>query len=173
MADIHDAIRAGKLNRVRAFLNQGVSVNSREHGSGWTPLHFAAHYGRLNIVRELLRRGARLNARSNSIGFTPLHWAAYQGHPRVVHALIQAGANTNNKNKYGTTPYNASHLNSSRNALRTSAAVTKWLNFKKKQQAKRAETMLLSPTLLGRTPLPNNMIRLIAARGISAKRRHI
>ena len=129
MAPIHNAARSGNLNRVKAFLNQGVPVNSRHETHGWTPLHWAAYSGHLNVVQELLRRGAHVNPR-NAAGWTPL-LAAYK-HPRIVHALIKAGANP----KYRTI-YRKSAYNYSRNAVSTSRAVTKWQNFRKKSIARK------------------------------------
>jgi len=158
MATIHQSAKSGNLNRVKALLNQGVPVNSRTTG-GITPLHFAASAGRLNVVQELLRRGARVNPRSHHVGVTPLHSAAYSGHPRVVHALIQAGANPKYRHISGGTPYNASSRHTTRNALKTSRAFAKWLTAVRKR---RAERMLLSPRLLGSTPLTKNTIRSIA-----------
>ena len=137
MAPIHNAARNGNLNRVKAFLNQGVPVNSRNE-AGWTPLHDAAYRGHLSVVQELLRRGAHVNPRSIS-GYTPLHVAALEKHPHVVHALIRAGANPKYGNMYGHLAHNIRHANkrSIPNALKTSRAVTKWQNFRKKSIASR------------------------------------
>ena len=100
MATIHHAAHNGNLNRVKAFLNQGVPVNSRTV-YGYTPLHFAAYSGHLSVVQELLKRGAHVNPR-NGAGWTPL-LTAYK-HPRIVHALIKAGANPKYRNMYGRDP---------------------------------------------------------------------
>ena len=131
MAPIHTAARSGNLNRVKAFLNQGVHVNSR-NAYGYTPLHTAAQAGRLNVVHELLRRGAHVNPR-NHRGITPLQWAS--SHPRVIHALIKGGANPRYKNKYG---FDASTYSlKGGNAVRASSAATKWQNFRKKSIARK------------------------------------
>ena len=133
MAPIHNAARNGNLNRVKALLNQGVPVNSR-NGGGYTPLHWAAYSGNLSVVQELLRRGAHLNPRTRS-GMTPLYVAALWNNPHVVHALIRAGANP----KYGNghRAHNIANNRSILNALKTSRAVTKWQNFRKKSIASR------------------------------------
>ena len=55
MATIHHAARNGNLNRVKAFLNQGVPVNSRNE-AGWTPLLAAFKHPR--IVHALIKAGA-------------------------------------------------------------------------------------------------------------------
>jgi len=137
MAPIHNAAQNGNLNRVKALLNQGVPVNSRNE-AGWTPLHDAAYRGHLSVVQELLRRGAHVNPRSIS-GYTPLHVAALEKHPHVVHALIRAGANPKYGNMYGHLAHNIRHANkrSIPNALKTSRAVTKWQNFHKKSIARK------------------------------------
>jgi ankyrin repeat protein len=132
MANIHEAARNGNLNEVKALLNQGVPVNSRDD-YGRTPLHAAAYNGRLNVVQELLKRGARVNPRS-VIGATPLHWATNKGHSRVVHALIKAGANPKYRNAAGQ---QYAYNEKTRNALRTSRAASKFQNYRKKSIARK------------------------------------
>jgi len=150
--NIHEAATTGNLNRVRALLNQGVPVNSRDN-NGNTPLHFAARHGHLNIVHELLRHGARVNPR-DKLGLTPLHWAAFRHYPHLIHVLLKAGANPKNRNRYGSTPYNHIYMKSARNALRTSRAATKWLETTRKRRQKVASLMALRP-------LPLNIKRRI------------
>ena len=151
MAPIHNAVKSGNLNQVKALLNQGVPVNSRdEHGA--TPLHWAAWMGRLSVVQELLKRGAHVNPRTRS-GMTPLHIASHI-HPYVVHALLKAGANPRYRNMNGK-----SISNFFPNALKTSRAVTKWQNTVRKRRASR---MLASPRLLGSTKLNSKSISNIA-----------
>ena len=158
MAPIHNAARNGNLNRVKALLNQGVPVNSR-NAHGWTPLHKAVLSGNLNIVQELLRRGAHVNPRTRS-GMTPLYLAAmWDRSPHIIHALLKAGANPKYRTMNGRSAYNYSEHYGFRNAMKTSRAATKWNNVVRKR---RAERMLLSPRLLGSKPLNNNAIRSIA-----------
>ena len=155
MEPIHNAAQNGNLNQVKALLNQGVPVNSR-NAHGWTPLHFAASSGRVNVVQELLRRGAHVNPRTRS-GMTPVYLAAFWNTPHVVHALIRAGANPKYRNMYG---YDAStYSRKGGNALSTSRAATKWNNMVRKRRAAR---MLASPRLLGSTKLNNKSISNIA-----------
>jgi hypothetical protein len=154
--DIHRAAERGNLNRVRALLNQGVPVNSRDV-RGWTPLHNAAFSGRSNIVQELLRRGAHVNPRSSLYGGTPLYWAAYRGHSRVVHELLKAGANPKYRNRGGNTPYNRIFHVSTRNALKTSRAATKWLETTRKRKLERQKVASLTAL----SPLPLNIKRRI------------
>ena len=135
MAPIHNAAQNGNLNRVKALLNQGVPVNSRNE-AGWTPLHDAAYRGHLSVVQELLRRGAHVNPRSQ-YGYTPLHLAAFVGHSHVVHALLKAGTNPKYGNIYGHRAHNIPNNRSILNALKTSRAATKWQNFRKKSIARK------------------------------------
>ena len=153
---IHQLAMGGHLNRVKALLDQGVPVNSR-NAPGWTPLNWAAYSGRVNVVQELLRRGAHLNPRTRS-GMTPLHVALVLGRSHIVHALLKAGANPKYGNIYGHRAYNYV-VHNDLNTLKTSRAASKWNNVVRKR---RAERMLLSPRLLGSKPLNNNAIRSIA-----------
>jgi hypothetical protein len=155
MAPIHEAAFVGNLNRVRALLNQGVPVNTRD-AHGWTPLHWAAKRGQLNVVHELLRRGARVNSRSN-YGRTPLHIAAIYGPSRVVHELLKAGANPEYKNVRGNTPYKRTFLTSARNALKTSRPASKWLETTRKRKLERQKVA----SLVAMSPLPLNIKRRI------------
>ena len=171
MAPIHNAALNGNLNRVKALLDQGVHVNSR-NAYGFTPLHKASRRGHLNIIQELLKRGAHVNSR-NAHGYTPLHYAAYSGHlsvvqellrrgahvnprttrsgmtplyvaaiathPHIIHELMKAGTNPKYGNIYGHRAHNIRPANnrSIPNALKTSRAVTKWQNFRKKSIARK------------------------------------
>jgi ankyrin repeat protein len=153
--DIHEAAFVGNLNRVRALLNQGVPVNARNDG-GWTTLHTAAFTGHLNIVQELLRRGARVNPRTNYYS-TPLHYAALRGHSRVVHELLKAGANPKYRNRHGNTPYNRTRSTSTRHALKTSRAASKWLETTRKRKLDRQKVASLTAL----RPLPLNIKRRI------------
>jgi ankyrin repeat protein len=145
MATIHEAAFTGNLKRVKELLNQGANVNERVV-TGRTPLHYAAREGNLNVVQELLRRGARVNPRTH-YGQTPLGLAASAGHTRVMHALIKAGANPMYRNSQGWGASNYAITKANRNAVKTSRAVTKWQNYRKKSIARKRA----SPNTLART----------------------
>ena len=172
MATIHHAAQNGNLNRVKAFLNQGVPVNSRGTTYGATPLHYAAYSGNLSVVQELLKRGAHVSPR-NHRGNTPLHIAVLWRHPRIVHALIKAGANPKYRNIFGHRAHNYANISSTiPNALKTSRAVTKWT--KKTQNAANKRRQNAMRQVLGSVPvregvstrigLPNNILRLIGSK---------
>ena len=135
MAPIHKAAQNGNLNQVKALLNQGVPVNTRDYDRS-TPLHNAVISGKLNLVRELLRRGAYVNSHGPH-GWTPIHMAAIWNHFNIVKELLKAGANPRYGNMYGTCALNSCIANGMENAMKTSRAATKWQNFRKKSIASR------------------------------------
>ena len=60
--NLFSAIRAGKLDDVKATLSKGADINARR-GDGLTPLMYAALWGRTAIVEFLTdQRGINLNA---------------------------------------------------------------------------------------------------------------
>ena len=93
----------GDLAKVRSFVEQGISVDSRD-SEGRTALHYAAMQGKADVVEFLLSRGADVNAKDKDFGFIPLHHAASGGHKDVVEMLLAKGADVNAKDKYGWTP---------------------------------------------------------------------
>jgi ankyrin repeat protein len=99
-----------------------------------------------------------VNPRAHN-GQTPLGLAATFGQRRTIHALMKAGANPKYRTKIGLSPSNYATNKATRNTVKTSRAATKWLAMVRKR---RAERMLLSPRLLGSTPLNNKSIANIA-----------
>jgi ankyrin repeat protein len=92
-ADLIDAVKAGDVQAVRAFLKQRSNVNAAE-ADGMTALHWAARSNDLETVQLLLRSGA--NAKSaNRYGVTPLSLAALNGNAVMAETLIKAGADPN------------------------------------------------------------------------------
>jgi len=94
MASIHNAARNGNLNRVRALLNSGANINTRDN-VGQTALIHAATPGHLEVVRLLLNRGANINTRDDEEGGTALIYAASSGQLPLVKLLLNRGANVN------------------------------------------------------------------------------
>lgn len=101
--EIHNAAKAGDLNRVQKLVVQGADVNARAVRDE-TPLMYAALAGQGEIVAYLLQRGADIDARS-APGVTALHAAAYAGHADIVSLLISRGADVNDaSNRFRATP---------------------------------------------------------------------
>ena len=97
---IHDAARAGIVERVAALLDGGVDVNSRDEMKS-TPLHAAAQGGRVDVVKLLLARGAEVDA-ANVHGSPPL---LLTHEPEVARLLLEAGADPNLNVSKGMTTF--------------------------------------------------------------------
>ena len=101
--DLHDAARAGDLDRVQKLVVQGADVNGRAIKEE-TPLMHAALAGKGDVVNYLLQRGANIEAR-NQHGLTALHAAAYGGHTDIVTLLISKGLDVNEaSNRFQVSP---------------------------------------------------------------------
>jgi ankyrin repeat protein len=107
--NIHTAAIHGDVEKVRAFLDRGVSPNDRHPRDGKRPLHWAVRMGHLDVVKLLVERGADINAREEN-GDTPLHKAVHRYGmvhpvgPDVVRFLLDSGAHVNARNRRGETP---------------------------------------------------------------------
>jgi ankyrin repeat protein len=118
---LHDAARAGLIERVQALLEQGTAIDARDD-MGRTALHWAVIGGNADLVRVLLDRGATVDARDAhnnppllfadkldtaqlllasgadpnadvGNGLTTFLYQARTGRPEVLGALVDAGAN--------------------------------------------------------------------------------
>ncbi len=121
---IHQAADAGDLAKVKAFIQEGIDVNTKVHGC--TPLHCAARYGHKEVAQLLIAKGADVNAKDTR-GRTPidlamnqerkeiaklllsksadvsLHTAAYIGDLQRVEKFIDGGANVDANDQTGQT----------------------------------------------------------------------
>jgi ankyrin repeat protein len=97
--DLFDAVRAGDAGRVKALLQSGAEVNTRDD-IGATPLLYAAGLPSLDCLRALLDGGADVNS-STTNGSTALMWATADA--AAVRLLLDRGALVNTKTKDGTT----------------------------------------------------------------------
>jgi ankyrin repeat protein len=95
---------------VDLFLKAGMDVNSKEEGSGVTPLMAASAKNHFEIVKALLNQNADMNIRFKD-GDTALILAAKGGHIQVVKALLDKGADINAQNNSGATALMYAALN--------------------------------------------------------------
>jgi ankyrin repeat protein len=84
------AARSGQVPRVRALLEQGASVNSRDR-NGDSPLNMASAKGNAPMAAALLGAGADPDL-ANVSGVTPLMGAGLAANETIFRALLAAGA---------------------------------------------------------------------------------
>lgn len=96
---ISAAARSGSLIEVRAWIQAGLSLDSKDN-RGWTCLHEGAAQGHKGCVREILRAAAAsstldfrsfVNSQTHE-GETALFLAARSGHLSVIKLLLKAKA---------------------------------------------------------------------------------
>ncbi|XP_068149449.1 LOW QUALITY PROTEIN: tonsoku-like protein [Drosophila tropicalis] len=100
---LHQACIAGNLELVRRLIEQGHTVNVRDH-AGWLPLHEACNHGHRDIVELLLDKGAAaaINDKGGTScdGITPLHDACSNGYLDVAELLLERGADATVRTDY-------------------------------------------------------------------------
>ena len=103
---LHDAVRAGDLEKVRALLKSNAEFDANDRYGG-LPLWDAAregHEGALEKARALIRADAGTNV-DDHIGRTPLHVAAICGHKDIAEdCLIANSTYVNAQCDKGRTP---------------------------------------------------------------------
>mgnify|MGYP001354399174 CR=1 FL=1 len=90
-SEIHDACKAGDLNRVKQLIAKDPAQMQAKTPEGKSPLHMATGWGQKEIVIWLLQNGADINALNNNGGM-PIHVAASQNQPECAAILLQSGA---------------------------------------------------------------------------------
>jgi uncharacterized protein len=119
MQQLFDAIKAGKIDEVRALVQQNPALKQAKDASGASALLVAAYNMKPDVVNALLELGAPVDIFEASVlgkvdriqeilrgnparvtehapdGFTPVALAAFFGQPAAVNALIAAGADVN------------------------------------------------------------------------------
>jgi hypothetical protein len=87
---LHKAVRAGDLDKLRALLAQGAPLEARDREQ-YTPLMRAAERGQLETCRALLEAGADPLATDNN-GVDALYIACCGGSLDIARELLQRGA---------------------------------------------------------------------------------
>lgn len=90
-----DALRTGKVDIVKKYLNQGTDPDYKSFA--WSGLQMAASKGQLEVVKLLVEKGAELDYRHPVNKMTALHLAAYEGYADVVKYLLSKGSDPNVK----------------------------------------------------------------------------
>jgi formylglycine-generating enzyme required for sulfatase activity len=90
--EIHEAVRAGDLAKVKALLKDNPKLISSKGGDA--PLHLAVESNNKEMVEFLLAHGARVNDR-NAKGMMPLHLSVTSDNKDMAELLLAHGANVN------------------------------------------------------------------------------
>jgi ankyrin repeat protein len=102
-SEIHDAAKAGDLNKVKVLLKADPNLISSKDNFGMTALHYAVAQYQKDMVQLLLANKADVNAKDKP-GWTPLHYAAAQGYKDIAKLLLTNKAEIDATNNYGFTP---------------------------------------------------------------------
>jgi ankyrin repeat protein len=102
-SEIHDAAKAGDLEKVKALLKDHPDLVFNKDNDGRSPLHWAASHGHKNVVELLLANKAEANAKDNN-GGTPLLYATAGGRKDTAALLLANKAEVNATDKGGFTP---------------------------------------------------------------------
>jgi ankyrin repeat protein len=105
--EIHDAVAAGDLIKVKALLEADPALLESKDVGGYTPLMCACSppVWKAEIVSFLLDKGADVNV-GGALRFTPLHFAHFVSEKDfgLVQRLIDKGADVNAQGDNGITP---------------------------------------------------------------------
>src|SRR6187200_2907574 len=103
--DIFEGAALGRIDRVRAALDDDPLAVRAFSPDGFTALHLAAFFGKPEIARALLDAGAPVDTyTTNDLANQPLHAAAAGRHLEVCRLLLAAGADVNATQHGGYTP---------------------------------------------------------------------
>ena len=91
------AAKAGDMESVRAFIQQGADIHRKDEFQGKTPLHWAVQQNHLEVAEFLLAKGANINMKSSLGGTFALMLASFNGYTEMVKMLLSKGADPNLK----------------------------------------------------------------------------
>ncbi len=98
---LHDAAKAGSVEKVQRLLSQGYGANEADK-QGNLPLHYASANGYVDVIQLLTTYGVPLDS-TDMQGRTALQIATIAGKTDVMIALLSAGADVNASAKFGGT----------------------------------------------------------------------
>jgi ankyrin repeat protein len=110
---VAEAAAFGRIERLRALLDEDAGRVNEPSPDGFTPLHLAIFGRSEEAVRLLVERGADLEAVSTAsiAQVRPLGTAAFVGSVPLATILLDAGADPNGAGGGGSTPLAAATQN--------------------------------------------------------------
>ena len=111
--DVFDAAALGRVDRLRALLDDDPELVSALSDDGFTPLHLACFAGRADAVRLLVERGAPLErlAEASFARVRPLGTAVFAGQVEAAAILLEAGADPNGVDSGENVPLQTAEAN--------------------------------------------------------------
>ncbi len=110
--DLFEAAAVGRLDKVRALLDETPSLINAWAPDGFQPLGLACFFGHTAIVELLLSRGAEVNLPSrNGLKVQPLNSAVAGQHLQIARLLLDRGADPNARQGEDFTPLHGAAQN--------------------------------------------------------------
>jgi hypothetical protein len=92
---LRKAAESGNTDKLKARLDAGDDIESRDKGTGRTALLEAVIAGHRDAAALLIEKGADINACCKAVGMDCLGWAVETGHGELVDDLLGLGADPN------------------------------------------------------------------------------
>lgn len=103
--EIHDAAAAGRLDRVKQFIEKDPACAKAFSPDGFPVVALAAAFGHFDVARHLAEKGADINAvATNGTGYNALTGSVASGHTEIAKWLLETGADPNYRYGPGYTP---------------------------------------------------------------------
>ena len=111
----YEAAALGRIDRLRALLEEDRAHAQEPSPDGFTPLHGACYVGDADAARLLIEHGADLDALADHefIRVRPLGTAAFARSRECIVALLDAGADPNGQGEGGFTALHTAASNGS------------------------------------------------------------
>ena len=107
--DVFEAAAVGRVDRLRALLDEDATLANAWAEDGFQPLGLASFFGHADAARLLVERGAEVNSASrNDFKVMPLHSAVAEKDPEtryeIAKVLLEHGADPNARQQDDYTP---------------------------------------------------------------------
>jgi ankyrin repeat protein len=103
--ELHEAVAAGKLNRVKEIVDAEPALAKNYSPDGFPVFALAAAFGHEDVARYLHGKGAEINAvATNGTGYSALTGAVASGHASIAQWLAENGADVNYRYAKGYSP---------------------------------------------------------------------